>query len=100
MKLYKVGLNISIYNFLATDFKLPISNNEENIQSVIDLIKLGYIKKDIHIIFGNILKGLDIDDDEKFFFLIVNKRRPSWKFMKIIIIISLDTIHKKNISIG
>lgn len=67
MKFYKGGVNISVYNFLATDFKLPISNNDNDIQSVNDLVKLGYTKKDIHNIFGNILNGLDINDDEKFF---------------------------------
>lgn len=65
LKFYKGGVNISVYNFLATDFKLPIFNND--IQSVNDLVKLGYTKKDIHNIFGNILNGLDINDDEKFF---------------------------------
>ena len=65
LKFYKGGVNISVYNFLATDFKLPIFNND--IQSDNDLVKLGYTKKDIHNIFGNILNGLDINDDEKFF---------------------------------
>lgn len=75
LKLYKGGINISIYNFLATDFKLPISNNsEENIQSVNDLVKLGYNKKDIHINYGNILEGIGIDDDEKFFLFDSNQK--------------------------
>lgn len=60
---------------MATDFKLPIlSSDEDTIQSVNDLVKLGYNKKDIHIIFGNILEGIEIDDNEKFFLFDSNQK--------------------------
>lgn len=60
---------------MATDFKLPIlSSDEDTIQSVNDLVKLGYDKKDIHIIFGNILEGIEIDDNEKFFLFDSNQK--------------------------
>lgn len=61
---------MSIYNFLATDVELPIlKSDNDNIKSFNDLLGLGYKEKELHHLFGGMLKGLALDKNEKIFLI-------------------------------
>ena len=64
------GENMSIYNFLATDIELPIlKSNKDNIKSFNDLLGLGYKERELYRLFGEMLKGLELDKNEKIFLI-------------------------------
>ncbi|KIU73056.1 MULTISPECIES: hypothetical protein [Bacillus cereus group] len=57
---------MSIYNFLATDIELPIlKSNNDKIKAFNDLLGLGYKEKELYRLFGGMLKGLELDKNEK-----------------------------------
>ncbi|WP_255300101.1 hypothetical protein [Bacillus wiedmannii] len=61
---------MSIYNFLATDIELPIlKSSNDNIKSFNDLLGLGYKEKELYRLFGGMLKGLELDKNEKIFLI-------------------------------